>query len=96
MNDEKPVITEEQYKIAEKNGISKKNVNNRVFGLVEPWSVERAITEPVKSRKGKYAEHLKTAHSNGISTEAFHSRRRMGWSLKDAATRPIQKNSGEK
>lgn len=89
--EEKPTITEEQYKTAEENGISRINVNNRVFGLVDPWTVEKAITTPVKSKKGKYADYLEKAHSNGISTEAFHSRRRLGWSLEDAATVPIKR-----
>ncbi|WP_279538735.1 hypothetical protein [Bacillus sp. XF8] len=40
----KPVPTWEDYKIAEKNGIGKKNVDQRVnLG----WTIEEAITKPI-------------------------------------------------
>lgn len=40
-------ITPEQYKIAEKNGIDKKNVDQRA--LYGTWSIERAITESLNT-----------------------------------------------
>lgn len=46
-----PVPTEKDYEIAARNGISKANVNQRVYGY--HWSVERAITEPLQNKKGK-------------------------------------------
>lgn len=90
MEIEKIQITEEQYKTAEKRGISRSNVNNRVHFLIKPWSVERAISEPIKDRRGSFQRWLKLAHSRGISTEAFHSRRRSGWDLERSATQPVE------
>lgn len=43
----KYAITEEQYKIAEANGIPRKRVQNRLSSKNKAYDVERAITEPV-------------------------------------------------
>lgn len=40
-------ITNEDYKIAANNGISKINLKNRVYNL--GWKIEKAITLPVNS-----------------------------------------------
>lgn len=82
------VIMYEHYEIAEKNGISKENVYQRVKSY--GWSIERAITTPIGSRwLGKYKGFHKTALKNGISLNSFYSRVRLGWKLEDAATKPI-------
>lgn len=48
-------ITDEQYQIAEKNGISKANVNQRIrLG----WTVQRAITEPIHKKGEIKPEHI--------------------------------------
>lgn len=82
-------ITEEQYKTAKNNGISRVNVRNRMR-LPTEWTIERAISEPVKQKESRYAKWLDLAHQNGISTQAFHSRKKLGWSNKRAATNPIK------
>lgn len=41
-------ITEEQYKIAEANGLSRVNVRGRVYS--NKWEVERAITQPLNEQ----------------------------------------------
>lgn len=83
-------LTEEDYRIAEQNGIDRMNVYNRVHNLIDPWPIEKAITKPVK-RKGtsKHGKWLKIAHENGIYTELFQGRKRLGWSDEKAATKPI-------
>ena|SRR5690625_4766232 len=85
-------ISEEHYKIAEQNGIDRENVYNRVNKLANPWSIEKAITTPVK-RKGtsKHGKWLKIAHENGIYTELFQARLRLGWPEELASTEPIEK-----
>ncbi|PGE00006.1 hypothetical protein [Bacillus pseudomycoides] len=86
----KEVITFEDYDKATENGISKANVYQRVH--VYGWSVERAITEPVKKRNigGKYSHErmLAIAESNGISKSTYYSRLRKGMSRRDAAMKP--------
>lgn len=47
MYEESPIITEEHYKIAEQNGIDRRNVYQRVWGL--GWDVDRAITQPLRA-----------------------------------------------
>lgn len=84
----KLVATWEQYEIAEKNGIDKKNVDQRVnLG----WAIEEAITKPIRvSFRQKYAEFIKLAESNGISFLTFRARvEKSNWSPEEAATKPI-------
>lgn len=80
------VIMYEHYEIAEKNGISKENVYQRVkhYG----WTIERAITTPIATQwLGKYKGFHKIALKNGISLNVFYARMRKGWKLEDAATK---------
>lgn len=44
-----PVLTEKDYEIAARNGISKMNVYLRVNK--RGWEIERAITVPVRKKK---------------------------------------------
>jgi len=83
------VIMYEHYEIAEKNGISKENVYQRVkhYG----WSIERSITTPIASQwLGKHKGFHKIALKNGISLNVFYARMRLGWKLEDAATKPTE------
>ncbi|WP_242227193.1 hypothetical protein [Bacillus cereus group sp. BfR-BA-01315] len=69
----KPVPTWEQYKIAEKNGISKRAVDQRVKN--GSMTVEEAITKPLyKEFKTKYQKYIELAKRNGISYSAFYKR----------------------
>ncbi|MDA1541906.1 hypothetical protein ACTFOJ_26045 [Bacillus cereus group sp. MYBK77-1] len=83
-----PVPTEKDYEIAARNGISKANVNQRVYGY--HWSVERAITEPLQNKKGKENNrHLVCiAEKNGISASTYYRRiREEGMTEIEAATK---------
>ncbi|MDA1920692.1 hypothetical protein [Bacillus cereus group sp. BcHK140] len=83
-----PVPTDEDYKIAARNGISKANVNQRVYGY--HWSIERAITEPLQNKKGKESNRslVCIAEQNGISASTYYRRiREEGMTEIEAATK---------
>lgn len=84
----KKVATWEEYEIAEKNGISKGNVDQRInLG----WTIEKAITKPIRvTFRQKYAEFIKLAESNGIAFLTFRARvEKHNWTPEDAATKSI-------
>jgi len=80
--------TEENYKEAERNGISRKNVNQRLD--LYDWDIERAITDSVKKRgrKDDNTRMLMIAKQNGISASTFYRRIREGMLPRDAAMKP--------
>lgn len=79
-------ITPEEYEIAEKNGIPRERVDNRVRYLA--WDVEKAITEPVKNHS-IWREWKGVAEQNGVPYKVFYSRvKKLGWSPYKAATVP--------
>jgi hypothetical protein len=83
-------ILESHYKIAEDNGISRKNVRQRYYDYL--WSIERAITEPIKQvKQSTWSEWKDIALKNGIYNELFHVRLKKGWLPEKAATEPITK-----
>lgn len=59
------MIEEKYYEIAEKNGIPKRYVNERINRY--KWSIERAITQPCKTR----AKNKETTYEN-ISNAVFY------------------------
>lgn len=124
-------LTEEHFKIAEKNGLSKQLVRNR---FNTGWEIDRAITQPrrqpsharklvdkaaengieitihaaisriklgwdeqkvintpvgVERRRSVDHLYMQKAAKNGIGVHAFRGRRYRGWSLEDAATKPV-------
>lgn len=80
-------ITPEEYVLAEKNGVNKRNLDARIRAC--GWDKEKAINTPVQ-RKRKYPKkYINLAKSNGISTSCFAHRVKLGWSLERAATKPI-------
>jgi hypothetical protein len=83
MNKDK-YITPEEYLIAEKNGISKKALEQRIrrYG----WDKERALTTPIMKREHELA-HL--AEQNGIPRRVFYMRLYRGWSVERASTEPL-------
>ncbi|MCK1996817.1 hypothetical protein MPH47_06175 [Psychrobacillus psychrodurans] len=88
------LLTPEQYRIAEKNGISKRNLEQRVYTYA--WDVEEAMTIPTDGRgykrDTKYGEYIKLAETNGVSYKAFHNRvHTLGWTMERAAKTPIRK-----
>ena len=88
MSDYSYYITPEEYEIAEKNGISKRLLNERV--RVNGWGKKRAITTPVRKQK-KYDGFIRVALMNGISRTTFYMRVYNGEPLDVAATRPPKK-----
>lgn len=86
---EKP--TESQYKIAERNGISRQTVNRRIAKGNK--TVEQAITEPLSGEFArKYRKYIELAKKNGIDYKTFRSRilhgKRRKWTPEEAATIP--------
>ncbi|PFZ08415.1 hypothetical protein COL60_16445 [Bacillus pseudomycoides] len=79
----------EDYETAERNGIPRKNVNQRVQVL--GWSVEKAITEPVcKGSRTKYKGYVERAEKNGVPYKTFVARiNQLKWSLEEAANTPL-------
>lgn len=84
-----PVITDEDYEKAAKNGISKMNVYLRVNK--RGWEIERAITVPVRKKKcgiGINAGLKKLAEQNGISHTTLYKRLKSGMDPYEAVTTP--------
>lgn len=84
-----PVITDEDYEKAEKNGISKMNVYLRVNK--RGWEIERAITVPIRKKKcvtGINAGMKKLAEMNGISHTTLYKRLKKGMDPYEAVTAP--------
>lgn len=86
MNIEWPELNEENYKIAAANGISKKNVKQRY--LDNGWTIEKAITKPLKKETGLWPEWKEVCESNGVSNELFNIRLRKGNTPEKSATTP--------
>ena len=87
MNHYGPVITDEDYDTASKNGINKINVYQRVH--VYGWEIERAITVPTKNNKNSIrGKMLAIAEQNGISKTTFYQRIKTGMDPYEAATKP--------
>lgn len=82
-------ITPEQYEKAEKNGIDRKTLDNRVRGL--GWDLERAMTEEKnKGRRFLPKEIIDLAAKNGIQRRTLYERvQRSGMSEIEAATKPL-------
>lgn len=82
-------LTPNDYKTAEQNGISKHNANQRFY--VYDWSVERTITEPLKSRTDVWNQYK---DKSVVSLSTFRRRLKNGMSPELAASTPTDK--GEK
>ncbi|MFA2694540.1 hypothetical protein [Bacillus mycoides] len=80
-------ITDEHYLLANRNGISKKNVNQRVHEY--GWTVEKAISHPLhKASKGKQNRAMALlAEKNGISYQTYIKRIKKGIDPHEAATK---------
>lgn len=86
-------ISDEDYAIAEANGINAKTLNTRVFSLY--WDIETAITRPVQVQiKGD--PWVEKAKEHGIHPNTYRARRRYGWSAEEAATHPLVKKGFSK
>lgn len=81
-------LTDEDYAIAEANGIPKKLVDYRYYYSYTKWTIERAITEPVKCTRqfqSEWDEVKEIATANGITRSLFGNRMRKGESKEQAA-----------
>jgi hypothetical protein len=80
-------ITDEQYLIANRNGISKKNVYQRVneYG----WSVEKAITQTLHNTKNKKTDRtlMLLAELNGVNYGTYKKRIKDGMDPHEAAVK---------
>ncbi|HHB2093632.1 TPA: hypothetical protein ACOQ5N_004904 [Bacillus cereus] len=86
----KQLPSEEHYKLAERRGISRKNVYQRV--VTYGWDIEEAIIKPIGGRgPGRHKGMAKVAEKNGISHHVFYYRRSKGVPLYDAVTKPVRK-----
>lgn len=87
---EKDELTEEEYAIAESNGIHRKLAKFRYeqggFGR------NRAITQPVRQPKN-WAQYKDEAEKNGVSQHLFYKRigKDVGWTPERAASTPPYK-----
>ncbi|MDW0112223.1 hypothetical protein QT711_03435 [Sporosarcina saromensis] len=86
-------VTPKDYEIAEQNGISAKNVTQRVYRY--GWDIKRAITQPLVIRRKVdplWEEWKDIATANGIVKKIFNQRiNRHGWTAEKAATTPVGK-----
>ena len=82
-------ITEEAYAIARKNGISKKQLDNRVRYC--GWSLERAIFTPIRNkRKNSTKEQKELAKKNNLSSIVIWKRmKKQGMTLEQAVSTPL-------
>lgn len=78
-------ITPEEYELAEKNGISRHMLENRI--RYAGWSKEKAINTPLRKEKYKELNIWKQkAIENGISVGRFFNRiEQLNWSYEKAA-----------
>ncbi|WP_283746295.1 MULTISPECIES: hypothetical protein [Bacillus cereus group] len=80
-------ITPEEYEIAERNGINRKVLNERVRNL--KWDKTIAMTKPVrKSKSTGWRQVKEIALKNGICRQTYYARRKKGWKLIDAISKP--------
>lgn len=83
-------ITDEEYEIGLKNGLTKHLVYMRVY--VNNWDIEKAITTPpmpLEERSRKHPkEYTDLAIKNGIPLITFYSRIKRGWTYEEASTVP--------
>lgn len=81
-------LTDEHYAIAEQNGIPKKNVDHRYYYSNKKWTIQEAITKPLKSPpqfEAEWNEMKDIALTNGITRSQFGNRMRRGKSKEEAA-----------
>lgn len=79
-------ITDDDYRIAETNGLDRKLVYNRVYGGM---SVEDAITRPLHLGKGKHVDGLWTTwgDKSEVCKSAFYNNIRSGMTPEQAIKR---------
>lgn len=82
-------ISDEDYKKARENDISKPTLDARIRKL--GWSKHDAIHTRLNKKWSQYGDWPEKAEENGISKQLFRSRiEKLGWSKEKAATEPVQ------
>ena len=79
-------ITDEEYEIAERNGIIKDTLNYRI--RIMGWDKEKALNTPTR-KYTKRSKQIEIAESNGIGRTTFYDRLADGWKVEDAYTIPV-------
>ncbi|TCD28060.1 hypothetical protein [Bacillus wiedmannii] len=79
-------ITEEQYKIAESNGINRLKLQQRVHRYGE--NLEEAIKRPIRKMTFYPNDITELRKKNGISPSTYYMRIKNGMNPKEAATIP--------
>ena len=80
-------LTPEHFELAEKNGISKRLLSDRVYQ--RGWIIDRAISQPKQNKNNSedFKRWAKIAESNGISRILFSQRLIVSkWPYEKAAT----------
>lgn len=83
-------ITYKDYEVAEKNGISKSTLDNRVYQLA--WDIDTAITKPIRTKENVIAPYLSIAEKNGVKENTVRRRIERGWSIEKAVSTPTYSN----
>ena len=89
------VLTEQDYRVADENGIERLLVYRRVNEC--GWDVERAITEEVNDKHrptGAWDRWKQVAQKNGVSHQLFRTRLSRGKTEEEAAFEPPRKPRG--
>lgn len=89
------VLTEQDYRIADENGIERLLAYRRVNEC--GWNIERAITEGVNEKHrptGAWERWKEAAQRNGVSHQLFRTRLSRGKSEEEAACEPPRKPRG--
>lgn len=84
-------LTPEHFEIAEKNGISRDRLQQRVYQ--QNWSIERAIAQPMIKPKNIWKDWQELAEAHGVCMNTFYYRVRAGREPREAATAPSSKLS---
>ena len=85
-------ITDEDYAVAESNGISKFTVDARVRNL--DWPIEKAITQKPRQLNRIPKIVLDSLKKNNISKGTYHTRINVGWGVEEACTVPTGSKPG--
>ncbi|MGF6951905.1 putative DNA-binding protein (UPF0251 family) [Neobacillus sp. B4I6] len=80
-------LTDEHYLIAEKNGISRKNVKQRFWDY--GWSIEKAITKPIPVKTSEWENWKETAIQNRVSNALYTQRVKNGMTPEQAVMMPV-------
>jgi hypothetical protein len=81
-------LTDDDYKIAAKNGINYNIVYSRFYEY--KWSKEDAITKPLH-KPNLWPTYRDLAYEHGVGQDTFYIRVRSGMTPEEAATKPLRK-----